>query len=176
METVMKMDKILKFINRRLSDLCGLMLLIIMVLLLVNVISREFGYAIDGLSNLSVLILISVVYLGLSTTEEANQHAAVELLENKLKVRNRKTLMIAIHIIKLIAIGIFTYAAVGNFFTSVETGEAFTDVVYIPMWPSKLALLVGLIFFEIQIALNLLKTILNIENDEEKTGDLTANL
>lgn len=175
METVKKLDKILKFTNRRLAELCGIMLFIIMILLLINVFSREFGYPIDGLSNISVLILISVVYLGLSTTEETNQHAAVELLEHKLNFKNRKILMIVIHIIKLIAIGIFAYAAIGNFSFSLESGEAFTDVVYIPMWPSKLALLLGLIVFELQIAVNLLKTIFNIQDDDDGP-DLTANI
>lgn len=176
MEIVLKLDKISKFINRRLAELCGLFLFIIMILLLVNVIAREFGYAIDGLSNISVLILISVVYLGLSTTEETNQHASVELLENKLNIKNRKVLMIFIHIVKLIAIGIFAYAAIGGFISSVESGEAFTDVVYIPMWPSKLALLIGLIFFEIQIFINLLKTIFNIKTDVDESTDLSANI
>lgn len=175
MQTVKKLNKILKFTNRRLSELCGVLLLIMMILLLINVFSREFGYPIDGLSNLSVLILISVVYLGLSTTEETNQHAAVELLEHRLKYKNKKVLNIVIHIIKLIAIGIFTYTAIGNFGFSLESGEAFTDVVYIPMWPSKLALLIGLIVFEIQIAVNLLKTIFDIEDEEDAT-DLTANI
>lgn len=175
MNTIRTLDRILKFINRRLAELCGIMLFVIMILLLVNVFSREFGYPIDGLSNISVLILISVVYLGLSTTEETNQHAAVELLESKLNFKNRKVLMIVIHIIKLIAIGIFAYAAIGNFSFSLESGEAFTDVVYIPMWPSKLALLLGLIVFEIQIAVNLLKTIFNMQ-DEETESDLTANI
>lgn len=175
MEAIKKLDRILKFTNRRLAELCGIMLFVIMILLLTNVFSREFGYPIDGLSNISVLILISVVYLGLSTTEETNQHAAVELLEHKLNIKNRKILMIVIHIIKLIAIGIFAYAAIGNFNFSLESGEAFTDVVYIPMWPSKLALLLGLIVFEIQIAVNLLKTIFNIQDDDD-APDLTANI
>jgi len=175
METIKKLDKIFKFINRRVTELCGIMLFIIMILLLVNVFSREFGYPIDGLSNISVLILISVVYLGLSTTEETNQHAAVELLEYRLNIKNKKILHIIIHSIKIIAIGIFAYAAFGNLLFSIESGEAFTDVVYIPMWPSKLALFIGLVFFEIQIVINLLKTIMDIHDDDTAT-DLTANI
>lgn len=174
MKTVVKIDGILKFINRRLAELCGLSLFVIMILLIINVFSRELGYPIDGLSNISVLILISVVYLGMSTTEETNQHAAVEILEERLKTNKKKILHIVIHIVKLIAIGIFLYGAIGNFIFSVESREAFTDVIYIPMWPSKLALLIGLVFFEIQIAVNLLKTIYNIE--EEEDTDLAGNL
>lgn len=175
MDTVKRLDKISKFINRRISELCGVMLFVIMILLLVNVVSREFGYPIDGLSNISVLILISVVYLGLSTTEETNQHAAVELLESKLKIKNRKMLHIFIHIVKIISIGVFAYASFGNLIFSFESGEAFTDVIYIPMWPSKFALFVGLIFFEIQIVINLFKTIFDIQDDDD-SKDLTVNI
>src|SRR5699024_12179199 len=77
-------ENIMKFINRRLSELCGILLFIIIILLLANVISREIGYGIEGLSNLSVIVLVSVIYLGLSTTEQKKQHASVEILEYRL--------------------------------------------------------------------------------------------
>lgn len=176
METINKIDKVLNVINRRLSELCGILLFIVMILLIVNVVSREVGYAIPGVSNLSVLILISVVYLGLSTTEQYKQHAAVEILLYRFNKRNRKIMDIVINLIKLITVLIFLYAAFGNFLFSFESQESFADVVHIPIWPSKLALLAGLFFFTLQILLNLIKVFVDPQYMDHEAKDLTENL
>ncbi|WP_010530057.1 TRAP transporter small permease subunit [Lentibacillus jeotgali] len=180
MNFINKIDNIFKLVNKRLSELCGILLFIIMILLVTNVASREVGYAIEGLSNLSVLVLISVVYLGLSTTEQHNQHAAVEILDHWLNKKSRRVLDILVNIIKLVTILIFLYAAFDNLIFSFQSKESFPGVVTIPIWPSKLALVAGLLFFVLQILLNLLKAIIdpNYGDDEsdDSSKDLTANL
>lgn len=176
MNFINKAEKVMDFINKRLSELCGVLLFIIIILLLVNVFSREVGFGIEGLSNLSVVVLISVVYLGLSTTEQHKQHATVEILDYKLSKKNRRVLHIIVNIIKLLTVMIFAYAAFGNFQFAVEARESFADVVYIPMWPSKLALLIGIVFFVFQIFLNLLRAMIDPEYLDEVSEDLTANL
>lgn len=180
MKTLTKASQLLNVINRRLSELCGFLLFIIIILLMVNTVSREIGYPVEGLSNLSVLVLISVVYLGLSTTEQHKQHAAVELLDSKLSKKSKRRVDIFIHLVKLITVLIFFYASIGNFLFSVETGEGFADVVHIPLWPSKLALLIGLFFFALQILVNLLRAILDPryadDENHDPSKDLTANI
>lgn len=180
MNFINKTDSILKLINKRLSELCGILLFIIMILLVTNVASREVGYAIEGLSNLSVLVLISVVYLGLSTTEQHKQHASVEILDNRMNRKNKRTFDILVNIIKLVTVLIFLYAGFDNLIFSIQSMESFAGVVTIPIWPSKLALVAGLFFFTLQILLNLLKAIIdpNYRDDEseDSSKDLTDNL
>lgn len=180
MKYIHSMEKTMNFINKRLSELCGVLLFIIIILLLVNIFSREIGYGIEGLSNISVIVLISVIYLGLSTTEQHKQHAAVEILDYRLNPKQRRVVDIIINIIKLGTVLIFLYAALGNAIFSIKIHEIFADVVSIPMWPSKTALFIGVFFFTIQIVLNLLKAILdpNYRDDDSDDieNDLTANL
>lgn len=180
MKFINKTSRILNVINKRLSELCGILLFMTMILLMVNVVSREVGYPIEGLSNISVLVLISVVYLGLSTTEQTKQHAAVELLDMRLKKKSKRFVDVFINVTKLVTVAIFFYAAIGNFTFSLASNEAFADVVFIPIWPSKLALLIGLFFFGIQILFNLLKVIIdpNYADDEsnDPSEDLSANM
>lgn len=175
-----KSSHILGTINRRLSELCGILLFIIIVLLMVNIVSREVGYPIEGLSNLSVLVLISVVYLGLSTTEQTHQHAAVELLDSKLSKKKKRVVDVILNILKLATVIVFFYASIGNLMFSLETNEGFADVVHIPLWPSKLALLVGLFFFALQIIVNLLKVLIDPNYADDKNNDpskdLTSNI
>lgn len=180
MNVLNKASHVLNVINKRLSELCGFLLFIIIILLMVNTVSREIGFPVEGLSNLSVLVLISVVYLGLSTTEQHKQHAAVELLETKLSRKSKRVADIVIHSVKLITVLLFLYASIGNLAFSLETNEGFADVVHIPLWPSKLALLVGLFFFALQIIVNLLRTIMDPhyadDENDDPSKDLTANL
>lgn len=180
MKFINKMSSMLNNINKRLSELSGIFLFIIMILLITNVVSREVGYPIEGLPNISVLVLISVVYLGLSTTEQNKQHAAVEIFDQKLSRKSKRVLDIFINIIKLVTIVIFFYAAIGNFFFSYTSNEAFADVIHIPIWPSKLALLIGLFFFGLQILLNLLKAIFDPhyadDDNHDPSKDLSANI
>lgn len=180
MNFITKFSNILNTVNKRLSELSGIFLFIIMILLIVNVVSREIGYPIEGLPNISVLVLISVVYLGLSTTEQHKQHAAVEIFDHKLGKKSKRVVDIFINVVKLVTVLIFFYASIGNFFFSYQSNEAFADVIHIPIWPSKLALLVGLFFFGVQILLNLLKAIIdpNYADDEfdDPSKDLSANI
>lgn len=180
MEFLNKASKTLNVINKRLSELCGILLFIIIVLLMINVVSREIGYPVEGLSNLSVLVLISVAYLGLSTTEQKKQHASVELLESRMTKKQKRVYDILMDSFKLIFVAIFFYASIGNFFFSLETNEGFADVVHIPLWPSKLALLLGLFFFALQILVNLLRAIIDPnyadDDQDDPSEDLSANI
>lgn len=180
MDFIKKLDRILHVINKRLSELCGILLFIIMILLTINVVARETGNAIEGLSNLSVLVLISVVYLGLSTTEQYKQHASVEILDYRLNKKNKRVVDVMIDFIKLVTIIIFLYATYDDFIFSFQSKESFVDVVSIPIWPSKLALIIGLFFFALQIILHLLRAIIgpnyNDDQSDYPTQDLSTNL
>src|SRR5699024_6569429 len=107
-------------------------------------------------------------------------YAAVEILEYRLNKKQKRVVDITIDIIKLGTIIIFLYAAFGNTIFSIKSHELFADVVNIPMWPSKTALLIGIFFFTIQILLNLLRMVIDpnySENEEyDIDDDLTANL
>lgn len=173
MKTVLMLDKTFSKINRILSQICGILLFAIIILLVVNTLTRELGYPIEGINSWSVIILVMVVYLGLSTTESTDQHAKVEIFPEYLGDRN-KPLLIIIDIIKLITIGLFFYVSINNLALSIQSGETMADVVRVPIWPAKLTILIGLFFYELQILLNLFKRIFNIEfeSDEDLSGNL----
>lgn len=173
MKTIQKLDKLLSKINKLLTQICGLLLFAIIVLLVINTVSREVGSPIDGINSWSVIILVIVVYLGLSTTESTDQHAKVEMLPEYLGDKS-KPLLIFIDLIKLLTIALFFYASINNLSLSIQSGETMADVVRVPIWPAKLAILIGLFFYELQILINLFKRIFNIEFEVDE--DLSGNL
>ncbi|MFD1039349.1 TRAP transporter small permease [Virgibacillus byunsanensis] len=161
---------IMSFINDKLAEICGFLLFAIMILLTVNVASREFGIAIPGLTTTAVLILIAVVYLGQSRTEEHDEHANVDMVTNMLPSKWKTLNSLFINILKLFTISFFFYGSIGSFISSYQANEIFADVVKIPMWPAKLAIVIGLFFFAIQILLKLIEDIRILSKKSWKTN------
>ncbi len=173
------MRKIIHFINQKLAELCGWLLLVIMILLTVDLISRGMGKSIQGLTTMAVFVMMAVIYLGMPRCEEYDEHVSIELLAVKLPPKWATIFKILINFLKLIAISIFLYEMYFNLIFSYTTREAFADTTILAIWPSKLAMLIGLIFFEIQILVNLIDSILwykdgkYVQKTMEDTGTQT---
>jgi|GEM_PF-789138 len=164
---------LLSFVNDRMSELGGWILVIMVILLSVDLISRGLNKPIQGLTTLSVLILISTVYLGLARCEEKGEHANIDLLPSKLSVKGRVLNIILVHIIELITIAVFLYGTIGSAVSSYNTNEMFADVVKIPMWPAKIFISIGLFIYILQIISNLVDSIKRYRKGMDvKTNDV----
>lgn len=153
-----KFDSFLKYVNNKLGQLSGLLLFIIIILFIVNVISRSIGKSIPGLTTLSVLVMIAIVYLGLSVSEQKDEHASVDMLTNILSSKWLSSNKILINLITLLTINVFLYKSIGSVIRSYKVNEVYADVVNIPIWPSKLAISIGLFFFGLQILYKLIES------------------
>ncbi len=154
------MRKIIHLINQKLSELCGWLLLGLMILLTIDLVTRGIGKPIQGITTMAVFIMMVVVYLGIPRCEEYDEHVSIKLLAAKLPPKWATILQIVINFMKLIVISIFLYEMYFNFIFSYTTKEAFADTTVLAIWPSKLAILIGVLFFEIQILINLIDSIL----------------
>ncbi len=165
------MRKLIHLINQKLSELCGWLLLVIMVLLTLDLATREMGDPIQGLTTMAVFVMMAVIYLGMPRCEEYDEHVNIDILAVKLPPKWATITKIITNIFELITIGFFLYEMYFNFIFSYTTREAFADTTILAIWPSKLAILVGLLFFEIQILINLIDNIIRYKegNYIEKT-------
>jgi len=162
------MKNVMHHINNRLSELCGLLLMVMVLLLSIDVVGRGVGSAIHGLATLSVYVLLAAVYLGMSRSEEYDEHASIDFLPMQLPPKGRKFNAIIVNALKLFAISLLFYASVGSFFDVYISRESFADVIRIPMWPSKLAVVIGLFFFVIQIFIKLLDSFIDFFSPTDK--------
>jgi len=161
---VIKYKEIMRKMNRILSVLAGILLLILTVLLIINIIFREIGFPISGLISISILLMIIVAYLGLAETEEQGAHANIDILANILPSKFEKYNFLIINIINFLTIMTFFIISVPEARSSYLVGEAFTDVVNIEIWPAKLAISIGLGFYLLQILLKIMESFV-AEND-----------
>ncbi|MGI6605083.1 MAG: TRAP transporter small permease subunit [bacterium] len=156
-------------INIALSEICGLLLFIVMVLLTLDVVFRATR-PIPGLTTLGVLVYLAVVYLGLSRSEELGEHTAIDMFTGRLPLTWKKAVNIVVGILKVIAVGLLLWVSLKSLTTSYLTQESFADVVKIPIWPSKLAAAIGSFFFLTQVVLSFWAICLgSTEGDTNKT-------
>ena len=154
------MRKTIHLINRKLAELCGWLLLALMILITIDIVSREVGKPIYNLTTIAVYVMMAVVYMGMPYCEEYNEHVSVELLEMKLTPKWATILKIAINFLKFITLSFFLYGMSDNLIYSYTSREAVAGITNLETWPSKLAMLIGLLFFVIQTLLNLIDSIL----------------
>lgn len=158
------MKKILHMINQKLAELCGWFLMIIMVLLIIDLATRGIGKPVQGLSQIAVFVTIAVIYLGLPLCEEYDGHVRVELFINRLSRRGQSVSRLIIYILNFLIIGFFLFEMVQNFVISYSTKEAISGTIVLPVWPSKFAMIIGLLFFWLQILFNFMREFWRFRN------------
>ena len=149
-------------INEKMAEICGGSLLIIMALLIMDFVTRGLGKPIQGLTPIAVFVMIAAIYLDIPRCEEYHEHVRVEVILNLMSPKVLNKVNSIIYIIELFVIGLFLKEMLNNLTISYITGEAISGTVVLPVWPSKLAMLIGLIFYWIQLVINLIKNITNL--------------
>jgi len=152
------MRDILHKINGMLAEFCGWFLLIIMTLLITDLITRGLGKPIQGLTPIAVFVMIAVIYLGLPRCEEYHEHVNVEVVLNALPPKALNIVNLIIYVIELFVIGLFLKEMLNNLIISYTTEEAISGTVILPVWPSKVTMFIGLIFYWVQIFINFIKS------------------
>lgn len=153
------MRKLFTSLNKFLAELCGWLLSIIAVLLAVDVITRALLTPLQEVASIAVFVMIAVIYLGLANCERVDGHVGVDLLENMFSPTIKRLNTIVRYIVEIVIMGIVVYFAVDNSIDSFVRGEALSGTRTLPIWPSKFAMSIGLVFFWIQIVLNFLEVL-----------------
>jgi TRAP-type C4-dicarboxylate transport system permease small subunit len=139
-------------INQALSGFCGTLMFIMMVLLVVDIVSRTFHQPIYGLAEMSVFVMMITIYLGMARCEENREHVRLELLLEKLPPRVRRPFESVVFAIELVTIGIFFYAVVLDFYKAYETSESVLGgTMEFFLWPVKVFVVIGLTFYLVEL-------------------------
>lgn len=145
---------IIKQIIDVLAQLGGWLLSILMFLLLIDFISRDMYRPVPGVGEVSVFVLIAVVYLGIPYCEQIKGHVRVDLIISRLKPRLRGVINLFDYFLLLLIIGIVLYAVGQSALYSYHTKEAVTGLIPLPVYPVKFVIVIGLMFYWIQLLLN----------------------
>lgn len=137
-------------INQILSGFCGWLMLAMMILLVVDIIGRTAGNPLQGMAELSVFVMMIVIYLGLARCEENREHVGLEIIVNALPHTTKRYMVFISHLLAVATVGLLLYAVFQNALSSFENNEAIEGTVELRIWPVKFFMVVGLFFFLVQ--------------------------
>jgi TRAP-type mannitol/chloroaromatic compound transport system permease small subunit len=133
---------------RGLGLAAGVLLLLIILLTVADVISRNLrDRSIVGTVDITTMLLVATAYLGLASAEADGRHVSVELVESRLGARARLAFSVARSAL-FVGLGVLmTWGLTEVLISATERGETTNDILRLPTWPAKVVLLVSFAAF-----------------------------
>jgi len=158
METI---KRLVEKLNRYCAELCGWLLLIIMILLIIDFVGRGVSRPIQGVGELAVFVMVAIVYLGLGHTEHLHGHVRVDALKTRFPIKVQQILDAVVHAIASITVMITCWAVYLNAVKAFQSKEAIAGTVPLLIWPVKWVVFVGCVLYLLQLLLNTIQEIRN---------------
>lgn len=156
----MVLRKWIEQFNLRLGALAGAATVLLMFSVVPDLISRSFfGFAIYGMSESSVMLLVFIVFLALPAAQVRKEHFQVSVLDAVLSPENVRRLWIARHFISFLITAIFAWYSIVGAMESVARLEQSYAVIEFPVWPAKIAVACGFVLLAVQFLLDMIAEI-----------------
>lgn len=153
-------DRRLGAVERGLSLGAASLVLILTLLTAVEVISRYLlNRPIPGTWELSQLMLVGIVFLGLADGQAGGRHVRVELFIGRLDPGVRRWLELLALALGLGVFVLILWAGARDTWRAWEIGDYTLGSVAFPVWPSKLMVPVGSLFLTLRFAIQIVQTI-----------------
>lgn len=145
--------------NKILATIGSLLIFLIMILLVIEVISRFFfGASIEGVIEIVGIFLALSVFAGFSPCEEGRQHVSAQLVIQRLSARTARIVKIFVYILAVITVAVMSWQTVLNFYDSYSIREALPGASFqMPVYWAKAGVFIGFIMFLIQLIVSLIR-------------------
>ena len=151
------MQRTVSRINNFLSAVTGWLMMVMVGVLVADIIWRTAARPLFGMAEMSVFVMMIVIYLGLSRCEEHGDHVRLEFLTDAAKGRLRRAMILFARLLAFATVALFFYAVVTDALFAFRTNESIAGVVNLPIWPTKFVMVVGAALFLVQTFLNLFR-------------------
>ena len=141
------MKRLLINVSHFFAEISGWSLSIIMLLLVLNLVTRFAGMPIQGLLEISTFVFLALIYLGLSHCEENDEHIKVRAVIKRVPIKVANGLNIFNYILAIVIGSIITYAAGDAALDAFRTGESVPGTAPLPTYPVKVAIFIGTLAF-----------------------------
>jgi len=127
--------------------------------ILTDIFMRTIGQPVLGIPEFSSLLMIAVVYGGLAYSQSKDAHVSVDWLVKLFNQKTQSALRIIVFLIVLGFLALAIYATLERFLVALEVNEKYEGLVFMPMWPARLMLLLGICWFWLQVFVDALRYI-----------------
>lgn len=152
-------DRWLGVIERGLSLGAAGLVLVLTLLTAAEVLSRYlFNRPIPGTWELSQLMLVGIVFLGLAHAQAGGRHVRVELLVRRLGPGIRWWLERLALVLGLGIFAVILWAGARDTWRAWEIGDYTLGSIAFPVWPSKLMVPLGSLFLTLRFLIQLVRS------------------
>jgi TRAP-type C4-dicarboxylate transport system permease small subunit len=158
-------------LHHGLGVLSGLMIFIITIIVVIDVALRAlFNMPIPGATELSTLLLVALIYLGLAAVQSAKQNYRVEILIGVVSARKRQALDILTTFLSSIAIGLLAWFTMLEAWHSAAVQEMTFGAIVFPVWPARIIVALGLTLLTLQLLIDTLRLCRGTQTDRAESG------
>ncbi len=155
----MQWEKVIRQISFWANLISSWGLFVLMCMGIVSIGLRWAGFPLGGAINLSVYLLVAVIYFSLAYAQSQGQHVAVEFVVSRIRGNFRMLIIIIGLFISLVACAFLVWSGCESAWMSWAIRERMDGAPFYPIYPSKIALGIGLIVLWIQLLADFIKEI-----------------
>lgn len=152
--------KTLHAVATALALLAVLCIVIVLLATVADVLRRSLaGESVPGVVELSDVMMVAIVFLGLGYAERQGAHVSMTLLVRKLPPRAAAILNGLGLLLIMVIVAWMVWVTADRALESIETQEYRFGLVRVPVWPARVAIAVGLATYLLELALRLLDNV-----------------
>lgn len=152
-----------------LSNVAGILLIIVAGLTVADVAMRNaFDQSILGTVDISSLLLVCIVFLGLSSAEKDDKHVSVNLLEMCLTPRIRCIFSVIRTILLILLAAVMFWGLSTNLINSIDRHKTTNGILRLSTWPAEFVLLISFTCFFIIAIWKSINNFLDIRDGSER--------
>lgn len=153
---------IIKIFEKVRDFLCysaGWSVLIMMLAINIDVAARNLGNPIYWVTDISIVLIVFLAFWAMATTQAHREHIIVDFFLNHISKRKRAFFEMISWFLSLLFCLILLYSGTKIMIESVKTLEGTLGIVTFPIWPARIAIVIGLLVICIQFVLDIISAL-----------------
>lgn len=151
-------------VNRWLATFSGLLTAFITLIVCVDVAARGLAnYSLPGASEVAVLLLLAVVFLGFARAQAQGENFSVTVFTQSLRPEFRRRFQVVADLVSLCTVSLIAWFSWAKAIDSTKAAEESYGTISFPVWPSRLLIALGLTMLALQLVAGLMHSACDAE-------------
>lgn len=160
--------RLIERFTRQLGVLGGFATLMVMIVIILDVAGRTFFNApIPGGNELSELLLVVLIFLGLAAAQQGRNHYTVDIVTHLLGPVAQRRLETIGMVVSLLVVGLLAWLSAKHAWQAMLQGESSYGTISFPIWPARVVIAFGLGLLALQLIIDIVKTLCSLDRPAE---------
>lgn len=129
----------------------GLIILVLALITVVDVIARASTIgSVPGALEVSEVLLVVCVFFAFGAAQASGAHVATSVVTERLSARARLTVLRIAAVLVCVMLIALVIATAQEAITSVARGDYRFGLIQVPLWPAKVAVVIGMVVYLVE--------------------------